>query len=120
MALCSALTPSVHMRIMRCSRHPAGSAKGLWPKRLRKIPGAARRQFMALFSGFEHIVHEQEPLARHTWLRLGGPAQYFAEPTTFDELAGLVARCRQEDVPVRLLGGGSNVLVREEGVRGLV
>ena len=75
---------------------------------------------MAFQTGFEHIVREGELLAKYTWLRLGGAAQYFAEPTTLDELVGLVRRCREEDQPVRLLGGGSNLLVRAEGVPGLV
>jgi UDP-N-acetylmuramate dehydrogenase len=51
---------------------------------------------------------------------LGGPAQYFAEPTTPDELATLVRRCREAGLPVRILGGGSNVLVRDDGVPGMV
>jgi UDP-N-acetylmuramate dehydrogenase len=59
-------------------------------------------------------------LAPHTWFRLGGPAQFFAEPTSVDELAALVRRCREEDVSVRVLGGGSNVLIRDQGVRGMV
>jgi len=75
---------------------------------------------MAFQSGFEHIVREGELLAPYTWLRLGGEAQYFAEPTNVDELTELVRRCRQDDMPVRLLGGGSNLLVRDEGVAGLV
>lgn len=70
--------------------------------------------------GFEHIIRENELLSAHTWFRIGGAAQYFAEPTNVDELVGLVARCRQEEVPVRLLGGGSNVLVRDSGVEGVV
>ena len=75
---------------------------------------------MALFSGFEHIVRESEPLAPYTWFRLGGPAQYFAEPTSVDELSKLVQRASEAGVPARLLGGGSNLLVRDEGVQGLV
>jgi UDP-N-acetylmuramate dehydrogenase len=75
---------------------------------------------MSLAAGLEHIVREQEPLAGYTWFRLGGPAQFFAEPTTADELATLVKRARAEEMPVRILGGGSNVLVRDEGVPGLV
>ena len=75
---------------------------------------------MGLLSGVEHFVRQNEPLARHTWFRLGGSAQYFAEPTTADELRTLVTRCREQDVPIRLLGGGSNVLVRERGVEGVV
>lgn len=75
---------------------------------------------MAVVSGFEKIVRQQEPLAHRTWLRLGGPAQFFAEPNSVDELAALVRRCRNEEVPIRLLGGGSNILIRDEGVAGMV
>ena len=75
---------------------------------------------MGLVSGLEHIVRFEEPLSQHTWLRLGGPASYFAEPTTPEELSTLVRRCREQDTPVRLLGHGSNVLVRDEGFQGVV
>ncbi len=75
---------------------------------------------MPIPSGFEHITKEQEPLAPYTWLRVGGPAQYFAEPTSVDELTRLVKQCHKDGIPVRVLGGGSNVLVRDEGVSGLV
>ena len=74
---------------------------------------------MSWLDGLEHITVENEPLAGRCWLRLGGPAEFFAEPTTEDELVALVARCREHDVPVRLLGGGSNLLVRDEGVSGM-
>lgn len=73
-----------------------------------------------LLNGFEQIVRLAEPLSAHTWFRLGGAAQYFAEPRSEDELAALVRRCSDEAVPVRLLGGGSNILVRDEGFAGLV
>jgi UDP-N-acetylmuramate dehydrogenase len=75
---------------------------------------------MPIPAGFEHIVRENEPLAPYTWLRLGGPAQYFAEPTSVEELAALVKRCHEAGLPVRVLGGGSNLLVKDEGVQGLV
>ncbi len=71
-------------------------------------------------SGFEKIVREAEPLAPHTWFHLGGPAEYFAEPHTAEELAALVRRCNDEGVAIRVLGGGSNVLVRDDGVSGVV
>ncbi len=56
----------------------------------------------------------------HTWFQLGGPAEYFAEPRTPDELIALIQRCHQEEVPIRVLGRGSNLLVRDEGVPGVV
>ncbi len=75
---------------------------------------------MSLDKGFEHIVKRAEPLAPHTWFHLGGPAEYFADPNTIDELRALVRRAREENIVVRILGGGSNILVRDEGVAGLV
>lgn len=75
---------------------------------------------MSRLTGFEKIVREGELLAMHTWFQLGGPAEYFAEPRDPDQLIALVRRCRQEDLPVRMLGGGSNILVRDPGVPGMV
>ena len=54
---------------------------------------------MAFTSGLEKIVRTGEVLAPHTWFKLGGPAEYFAEPTTVDELATLLARARDEGCP---------------------
>ena len=71
-------------------------------------------------TGFENIVRQGEPLAMHTWFQLGGPAEYFAEPESTDQLTALVRRCHEEEVGVRLLGQGSNILVRDEGVPGMV
>ena len=65
-------------------------------------------------------VRENVPLSERTWLKVGGAAQYFAEPASVDELLGVVQRCRDEGLQARLLGGGSNVLVRDEGVSGTV
>ena len=73
-----------------------------------------------MFSDFEPIVREAEPLAPHTWFHLGGPAEFFAEPRSVEELAALVRRCHETGVGVRVLGGGSNLLVRDDGVGGVV
>lgn len=75
---------------------------------------------MSFLTGLEHFVRQDEPLSAHTWFRLGGPAEHFAEPNTADELKTLVTRCYENEVPVRLIGGGSNLLVREQGVSGVV
>jgi UDP-N-acetylmuramate dehydrogenase len=74
---------------------------------------------MAAMSGIE-CVREQVPLSERTWLKVGGAAQFFAEPGSMDELQAVVARCRDEGLQARLLGGGSNVLVRDDGVAGMV
>lgn len=61
-----------------------------------------------------------EPLSRHTYLRLGGPAAYFGTPEDLHTLEQMLAWARTVDLPVRIAGGGSNVLVADEGVRALV
>ena len=75
---------------------------------------------MDLIQGFETIVRANEPLAPYTRLRIGGVAEYFAEPTTVEELAALIKRFMEAELPIRMLGGGSNLLVRDEGTPGLV
>lgn len=69
---------------------------------------------------FSEIVQRNEPLSRHTWLRVGGPADYFLTPRSHEELVAVVRWCRQQNMPIQILGGGSNILVRDEGVRGAV
>ncbi|MDR3633929.1 MAG: UDP-N-acetylmuramate dehydrogenase [Isosphaeraceae bacterium] len=75
---------------------------------------------MHSFDDFRAIVKVDEPLAPHVWFRLGGPAAYMARPETCDQLLGLLQRCRSEGLAFRILSGGSNVLVRDEGVNALV
>ena len=75
---------------------------------------------MVSWTGFENIVRQGEPLAMHTWFQLGGPAEYFAEPENPDQLIALLQRSQEQGVEVRVLGQGSNVLIRDEGVRGLI
>src|SRR5260370_9837486 len=69
---------------------------------------------------FAEIVKRDEPLAPFTHLKLGGPAEVLAQPRSRDELSALVKHCFQERVPLRVLGSGCNLLVRDEGVKGAV
>ena len=75
---------------------------------------------MHSFDDFRAIVTADEPMAPHTWFRLGGTAAFLARPRTLDQLLALLRRCRAEDVPFKLLSGGSNILVRDEGVSAMV
>ena len=61
-----------------------------------------------------------EPMSRHTTLLVGGPAQYWLEPHSFYGFAFLVDYCRERGIPVRVVGRGSNLLVRDGGIRGAV
>jgi len=60
------------------------------------------------------------PLARYTSFRIGGPADALAEPDTLAELQTLLTLLHAESVPFFLLGGGTNILVSDKGVRGVV
>lgn len=59
-------------------------------------------------------------MAKYTTLRVGGPADYWAEPADENELILLLEEAKKTDTPVLLMGNGSNLLVRDGGVRGLV
>jgi len=65
-------------------------------------------------------VRRDYPLARLTTVRAGGPADLFARPSTEEELVGLLAFARREGVAVGVVGSGSNLLIADEGYRGLV
>lgn len=75
---------------------------------------------MAQFDEFRSFVRRDVPLTMHTRLQLGGPAEFFAEPTSWNELTDLLQQSRREHVPIRVLGAGSNILVPEDGVSGVV
>ncbi|MED6327117.1 MAG: FAD-binding protein, partial [Verrucomicrobiota bacterium] len=64
-------------------------------------------------------VLKDAPLGEKTTLRAGGAADWYAEPNTIEGLAALVRVCREHNLPVTVLGLGSNFLVLDSGVRGL-
>jgi len=66
------------------------------------------------------VVKRAVALAPYTTLQIGGPAEYFATVTTTEELQLVVAWAKEEELPIRILGGGSNILVPDVGVAGLV
>lgn len=63
---------------------------------------------------------QDEPMSRHTYLRLGGPALWFGTPEDLAALERMLDWARDAGLPVRVAGGGSNVIVSDEGVRALV
>ena len=65
-------------------------------------------------------IREREPLARYTTFQVGGPADWFVEIRSLGELTGVMRACRTAGVPVTVLGGGSNVVVADAGLRGVV
>ena len=65
-------------------------------------------------------ILEEEPMKKHTTFRIGGPAEYLILPQTTEEIADVIKLCRQEEIPWYIVGNGSNLLVADEGVRGVV
>lgn len=68
----------------------------------------------------EGCIIENEPLAGHTTFRIGGPADYFATPSSEKEVADIITFCRKEGLPFFVMGNGSNLLAGDKGFRGLV
>jgi UDP-N-acetylmuramate--L-alanine ligase/UDP-N-acetylenolpyruvoylglucosamine reductase len=66
------------------------------------------------------LIHLYEPLAKHTTLRVGGPAQFWVEPETEEGFAALVRHTVSNNIPLMVIGRGSNLLIRDGGIRGAV
>lgn len=75
---------------------------------------------MSIFSGLENIVSENCPLREYTWYGLGGNADYLIRPQSIEQLQEILRRCHENNLPLRVLGFGSNLLVSDDGVRGAV
>lgn len=75
---------------------------------------------MDIFSGLEKIVETNYPLAKSTWYGLGGPADYFIRPETVEQLKTVVQRCNENNIPIYVLGAGSNLLINDDGLRAAV
>ena len=65
-------------------------------------------------------VRFKEPLSFHTSLRIGGPADFFIVPQDVEDIRLALAFADKEQLPVAVVGGGNNLLVRDRGVRGVV
>ncbi len=68
----------------------------------------------------KHNVKTDEPMSKHTTFRIGGPAQIFVTPHTVEEIGKVVAACNICQVPFFILGRGSNLLVSDAGIEGVI
>ena len=66
------------------------------------------------------VIRRDEPMAKHTTLRVGGPAEVYVEPASEADLAAVLKCCGEHGVKFFILGRGSNLLVRDGGFRGVV
>lgn len=65
-------------------------------------------------------VLKNEPMSSHTTFRIGGPADYYVTPGSPDEVIKILDLCKKSDMPFYIVGNGSNLLVKDEGFRGLI
>ena len=77
-----------------------------------------KESFLKLMDGTSVVV--DEPMNKHTTFRIGGDADVFVRLNTIEELKDVLHFCHEEDVPFFLLGKGSNLLVGDKGIRGVV
>jgi UDP-N-acetylmuramate dehydrogenase len=75
---------------------------------------------MSLVELFPEITRRNEPLAPYTHLKIGGPAEFLIKPRDVEELRRVLAACQTHKVPMRMLGGGHNLLVRDDPIPGAV
>lgn len=68
----------------------------------------------------ENGVKTNEPMKNHTSFRTGGPADIMVTPGSVEEISGVIRICREEKVPVLVIGNGTNLVVRDKGIRGVV
>ncbi len=68
----------------------------------------------------EDCITTQEYMKNHTTFRIGGPADIFAAPKTMEQAAAIIRICREQNYPYYIIGNGSNLLVSDEGYRGLI
>src|SRR5207248_11192700 len=65
-------------------------------------------------------VRVKEPLSFHTSLRIGGPADIFVVPQDVEDIRHALMFAEREQLPVAVVGGGNNLVVRDRGIRGVV
>lgn len=75
---------------------------------------------MERLSAFHDILSPNAALAPYSCFGVGGAAEYLAHPRDADQLVKLLGACREEGIPHRVLGAGSNVLIPDDGVKGVV
>lgn len=69
---------------------------------------------------FKNSIRFDEPMSKHTSLRVGGPAQVFVAPESPEKLTELIKWCGQKEFPYTVFGNGTNLLVKDSGIRGVV
>lgn len=66
------------------------------------------------------VIRTDEPMADHTSFKVGGPADVFVRPDSAESLLNILASCKAKEIPAMIMGNGTNLIVRDKGIRGVV
>lgn len=82
-------------------------------------------QYKDLSEDLKHILRPEdiaidEPMKNHTSFKVGGPADILVTPNTFEQAVDIITKCNSEKIPFYCIGNGSNLIVKDGGVRGVV
>lgn len=78
------------------------------------------KQLTTILGEDDGVTRLYEPMRKHTTMKVGGPAQFWIEPQTIEGFARLIKHCADVGMPLRVIGRGSNLLVRDGGIAGVV
>ena len=70
--------------------------------------------------GIDNIVRYDEPLKKHTSLKIGGPADIFCNPGNLEDLKKVISISKKHNIPFWVIGNGTNLLILDSGIKGLV
>jgi UDP-N-acetylmuramate--L-alanine ligase/UDP-N-acetylenolpyruvoylglucosamine reductase len=104
------VTESLTSKLPARMRHPVASSRSVVNM---------ERDIRRLLSEGSRVARD-EPMSQHTTIRVGGPAEYWVEPFDDNDLVKLLKFCHERELPVTVIGRGSNLLVRDGGIRGVV
>ena len=68
----------------------------------------------------EENIFINEPMSKHTTFKVGGPADIFIKAKTVEQIKSVLEFCKTKKIPLTVIGNGSNILVRDEGIKGIV
>ena len=76
-------------------------------------------ELLSQIAGSSNVMTD-EPMAGHTSFKIGGPADVLVTPSNAESLVNILKACTEREIPVFVIGNGTNLIVRDKGIRGVV
>lgn len=68
----------------------------------------------------ESMVYKNEPMSKHTSFKIGGNADIYVKAKTVEDIKYVLKLANEKNIPITIIGNGSNILVKDKGIRGIV